>query len=736
MASSTEFLTEEKEVRRLRALSRYDWFERVPEEGFSRIIQLASSIFSVPVVLISLVGRDTQFFMARVGTDLCEVDRQASFCTHAIEQDEPLIILDTLADPFHCNNAFVVNPPNIRFYAGAPLRSQDGCNIGTICLLDVHPREAFTEDQREMLRSLASLVMDRMDLQRAEIDASERHNQFLKMTAALPDAVLVVDENGSIALWNQAASAVFGYGENEVLGRPLSLVLPSKENKSFAQLSEKARSENASTGPVATGTMAIRKDGTLFPAEITLSRWLEKGSPRLGVILRDVSERHQAEQRLVRAARFDQLTGLLNRASICQAIADTLASDAGGAVLLLDLDGFKQINDTHGHAAGDLILQAVAQRLTAELRSEDRVGRLGGDEFVVLLNGRRDYLNLIAIGERLITAIERPIDLAQCQGHVSSSIGLSLIDAMTGDTSDAILGDADLALYRAKQDGRGCVRLFSHDLRINAQAKGNASQELQNAWNERAFVLYYQPQVRLSDGVLMGAEALIRWSRPSQGLVLPGAFLFAIEGSHLAVPVGNWVLRTACEQAARWRADGQPTFRMAVNLFAAQLRVPDFAENVRCILDEFNLPPEALELEVTENTLLRGEKKIIEQLVALRDLGVGIALDDFGTGHGSLSLLQELPVSRLKLDRSFVHNIETVPHNQTIVDAVICLSRGFSLDVIAEGVETRSEAAYLSKICNGAQGYLFGRPMSAADFELGLTGRCQVDPAALIGIPR
>jgi len=283
--------------------------------------------------------------------------------------------------------------------------------------------------------------------------------------------------------------------------------------------------------------------------------------------------------------------------------------------------------------------------------------------------------------------------------------------------SEELLGNADLALYKAKADGRHLVRVFTPELRQTASKKGAISSSIRQAWERNAFELYYQPQINLTDGSLAGAEALIRWNHQTLGVVSPAAFLAVLESGLLAVPVGEWILRTACRQAAEWRAAGLENFRIGVNLFAAQFRTRDFAQTIETMLREFDLPASALELEITENIILQNEQRIMQPLRHLRGLGVGIVFDDFGTGFASLSLLKDYPVSRLKIDRSFVSGADRSKKDEVIVEAVVKLAEGFNLEVIAEGIETSGQENLMRRYrCDEGQGYLYGRPMTPIAF--------------------
>ena len=435
---------------------------------------------------------------------------------------------------------------------------------------------------------------------------------------------------------------------------------------------------------------------------------------------------------LERIAHLDPLTELPNRAVLRERLTEIVTAMRAVSVLMFDLDGFKEINDSHGHATGDAALKAMAARLLACVRPIDTVSRLGGDEFVLIMPDIGDPLRAAAVAEAIITAVAEPFEHAGQTLRVGTSVGIALAPAH-GENADDLLSCADLALYQAKSEGRHCYRLFAPMLRERAQRTRTLRDELGRAVENDEFVLFYQPQVRMRDGALTGAEALIRWQHPERGLLAPGAFLDVLDKSRYAAQVGDWVLRTACRQAVAWRAAGAARFRIGVNLCSAQVQRGDLAETVQVALAESGLQADGLELEITENIVLRHDAQLVVALRNLRKVGVGIAFDDYGTGYASLSLLKRFPLTRLKIDRSFVTGKLASHQDMTIVRAILQLGHGFKLDVIAEGIETEAEYTRLrTKGCQEGQGYLFGKPMPADIFANRFGLRIREDmPAAL-----
>lgn len=419
---------------------------------------------------------------------------------------------------------------------------------------------------------------------------------------------------------------------------------------------------------------------------------------------------------LYRLANFDMLTGLANRGRFFRQVEESLAHGLSVAVVMIDLDGFKDVNDTLGHSIGDCILQEVANRLEGHVKGMGIVARIGGDEFAVLLNEVTDPQQALKISNEVNDDIAKPIIIDGQEVRIEASCGVALAPLHTTNPVE-LLGNADLALFRAKTNGRGRSLVFEPSLRMEAAARRLYGMEIHRAVKEGEFLLVYQPQIRLSDGVLTGAEALIRWRHPIRGLLAPAAFLPALERGPLAATVGSWVLDEACAQAALWRRNGMKAFRMGVNLFGAQFRSSDFAKEVIDTLEKHGLPPSSLELEITENIVLDHDDVVLEKLRDLRAYGVGIAFDDFGTGYASLSLLKRYPLTRIKIDRSFVDGMLTSKKDASVVRAILDMARAFDLETIAEGIEREPERdSLLRQGCNEGQGYLIGKPMLASYF--------------------
>jgi len=706
----------EDEGERLEVLRQFQIMDTPQEENFDRLTRLAALLFDVPIVLISIVGKDRQFFKSRVGLDVCETSRDVSFCAHALVQDDVLFIPDALKDPRFSTNPLVLGHPFIRFYAGKPLITLTGHRLGTVCLIDNKPRDSFSEDDRTLLTDIAALVMDRFELRRLEFMRSVSHERFESIARSAPDAIIFTDSEGKVTFWNKAAETIFGYKEAEILHQSSEMLVPESWHPIFDAEMERLRSgaplELADRIVELSG---LRKDGTEFPSEFSLSTWYEGDEICAGAIVRDISERRYNEERLFRLASLDPLTDLPNRGAWRACLQKELRGHNPLTVLLMDLDGFKEVNDTHGHSAGDAVLKNVGQRLQRVCADAVMIARLGGDEFVALLRGNDEHAALVKARE-IIRTVSEPYEFAGLRADIGISIGISLAPQHSARPEE-LLGAADLALYRAKKDGKGRSELFVPALREVAVARRAFENELKRAFSEREFELFFQPQFEVETMRLMGAEALLRWNHPERGLLSPASFIDVLSKKASSPEIGEWILRSALRQTAAWRKQ-VPHFRVGINLFESQFRRGDLVQVVENALAHFSLSADALELEIVEDTLLHDDLSTLEMLKELRKIGVGLAFDDYGTGFASLSLLKKFPVSRLKIDRTFIRDIDTNPEDEAIVRVILHLGRVFGMKVIAEGVETDAQMERLRTFdCPEVQGYLFGRPMRAADFE-------------------
>jgi diguanylate cyclase (GGDEF)-like protein/PAS domain S-box-containing protein len=574
--------------------------------------------------------------------------------------------------------------------------------------------EAFNRMALSMERRRNARVERIDDLQRAK-------NTLDAVIDASPVAIVCSDLDRRLFVWNRAAEDMYGYTEAEVLGQQVKVVPPELNDESL----ELWRRACAGEIVPAIETTRCRKDGTLVEVRLAAAPvFAEDGRVRgVAFVHEDITARKRAEEQLRQFAHFDQLTGLANRHAMKERLESLLADGSRQvSIALFDLDGFKEVNDTLGHLTGDRLLMLVAFRLKTAVAGrapEALACRLGGDEFVVVVPDCASPLRMAEIISEVLTSLSQPFVVGEHVLPLGASAGVA-IAPMHGSDVDELLSNADLALYLAKKGGGRVYRYFTPSLRASAQSRRALARELHHAFANDEFELYYQPQIRMADSAVIGVEALLRWHHPERGLLEPYAFHEVLSDTALAVDVGRWVLATACAQAAAWRRDGFRFSRIAVNLFPKQLRYPSLIEDVEAALRDSALPAELLELEITEDIALNHEEAA-KPLAQLREQGVKLAFDDFGTGFASLRYLTLFPVSRIKIDRGFVKGVADDPKSAAIVRSLLSMARSLGLAVIAEGVETNAQAAFLrNEQCDEAQGYLYGRPQSAADFAIKL----------------
>jgi len=700
------------ESRRLASVERYAVFGSLPEDEFDKITRLTADVLQTSICLLSIVGETDIWIKSQIGLDVGSLPRANSFCLAVVQTATPLVVPDAVADARFCDHP-MVRDLGMRFYAGAPLRAPDGSNIGTLCVFDRAPRPSFPGKDLSFLQQVAALTMDKIERR----FVNRISDILVPFAHVAHQALVTTDAAGRITFWNEGAEKMFGRPQIEAIGCAVDLIVPERlraaHREGLARVASGAPSHM--TGR-AVEILALRRDGSEFPAELSLSVWRGPDGIDMGAQIQDISERRAREDRLHHMANHDGLTGLLNRHSFLKRIEERLERNGTAAVFVLDLDGFKDVNDSLGHAVGDTLLQALALRLSATSDPVEILARLGGDEFAILLPVEISLGEVNARANALIEVIRRPFSVSGHELHLSTSVGVAVAPLHAGDAEELIVR-ADLALFKAKSDGGRRYRVFDTRLENQLGATRAFQDELRFAFSERQFELHFQPQVRLADGMLTGAEALLRWNHPVRGLLHPAAFMAVLETHPLAYEIGCWVLDRSCQTLAAWRIQGLPPLRMSVNLFAAQLRSGTLVEVVEATLARHGLAPGDLELEITETIALRHGDNDLAPLRSLCKRGVGIAFDDFGTGFASLSALKDFPLTRLKIDRSFVRDVCSNRHSAAIVRGVITIGRSLGLDVIAEGIETKEQVAHLRKWrCASGQGYLYGKPVSASDF--------------------
>ena len=530
------------------------------------------------------------------------------------------------------------------------------------------------------------------------------------------EAILITDRNNRIIAVNQALERDSGYRPEELLGKDPRVLSAHKTPRETYQLMWAALHES---GYWQGELWDLRKDGMIYPKWAAISAIHDAKGELTNYIasFTDISERKAAEARIDHLAHHDALTGLFNRYSLENRLAQSLLAarreNQQLAVIFIDLDRFKVINDTLGHHVGDLLLIEVANRLSACVRESDIVARLGGDEFVVTLTSLANDMDAALVAKKIVATLGDTYEIEGKQLHTTPSVGISLFPA-NGEDVDTLMKKADTAMYHAKEKGRNNFQFFSPAMTDAATERLELERDLRSALANSEFELHYQPQVCATKNLVRGVEALIRWRHPERGLIPPLKFIPIAEETGVIEAIGTWVLNEACRQMALWREAGFDLKHVAVNVSAHQLRSPDLVSQVQAAITHFGLSPGELELEITESVAMEDPERAIGQLRALRDSGVELAIDDFGTGYSSLAYLKMLPIHTLKLDRAFVRDIETDENDAAISAATLALARNLGLRVVAEGVETEAQRDFLSShACNLLQGYLFGKPEPA-----------------------
>ena len=703
------------EQSRLGALTDYKVVGTPPEKEFDRIVRMMSEVFSVPTALIGFMGGDSHFFKARVGFDACEVSREMSFCTYTVERNDMVVIPDTMADPAYRDSPLVQGPPGIRFYAGAPIRTPDGHCLGAISLVDYVPRQPLSEAQKSMLGEFSEMVMDHLNRRRLLMV----RRAALKLASSIPDAIICTNQYDQITFWNKGAEALTGIHGNKARGGKVGALLGAQ----FQHLLFEGGQHGRDRRPVENErSFILRDDGTHRPVEVSSAVWLEDDQYQRGFVIRDVAHRQNLQNRVRYLRDSDRLTGLPNRTRFLEITQDYLERGRALTVLKLGLDNFRLVNSSLGISIGDEVLREVARRVSALVPEQSTVARLAGDEFGVLLSGVQPTDLIQELAGAIVREISKPYLVRGFECRLTVSMGIASVQAEAsggGIDSAGLVKRSLQALQQAKRQGTNQSVVFTEALSEQLEKQHQLEQDLRSAFEQGDFELHFQPQNSLESGQVVGAEALLRWRHRERGLVSPGEFISVLEVSDQALRVGDWIMEASCAFAAAQRKQHE-IFRIGVNLFPCQLHDPKLADKVEALLQRYGLPPEALELEITETTVLECSPDIVALLQRLRDLGVGIAFDDYGTGYASLSLLKKYPLTRLKIDRQFVAKLGICPDDLAIINSIIVLGNNLGLEVIAEGIEEQSQVDMLKRLgCLQGQGYWFSRPVPEAEFPTG-----------------
>ncbi len=575
--------------------------------------------------------------------------------------------------------------------------------------IEFQAAKEYLEAQTEQAIHLAE------DLAVAKEEAANNAKRIQSILNAMEEGLVTLNEDGKIVSANNAMSIIFGYARSDFIGMELSNLVKTRKIQTVEHISTLLNEQVDGSNVYKADEQGQHQNGSAIPLKIDIREVYLEHEKHYTVLFRNVSEQYEAEKLIRHMAWHDSLTGLANRNLLSERLDEALKLarrlEKKVAVMILDLDKFKPVNDLHGHATGDKLLKVVAERLIKCAREVDTVARLGGDEFAIVFTNIEDDANIITIADRIIHSIQQPVEIDGNVIQIGTSIGISFFPG-DSDTPTELIRMADVALYQAKEDGRRVFRLYDPQMDAETKVQKQIEMDLNKALENDELLLHYQPQFDATTGEMVGTEALIRWLHPENGMISPYNFIPIAELCGLMIPIGQWVLNTACIAAKGWQDQGLPKIRICVNISARQFHADNFVETIEHAIKLSNLNPKWLELEITEGMVIKNAESVITKLQGLKALGVYLSIDDFGTGYSSLAYLKRFPVNKLKIDQSFIRNIHEDQDDAAITDAVIRLGHSLGLTVVGEGVETEEHVKILQeKGCDVFQGYHFCRPI-------------------------
>jgi diguanylate cyclase (GGDEF)-like protein/PAS domain S-box-containing protein len=691
----------------------------VAEALFDELTRQAAEACGVVIAAMSVLEDGRHWFRSRGDVSPADTSRVLLLCAEALRSDTGLTLPDLRRDGRF--SEFI--PGGVRFFAGVPIVTSRAGAIGTLSVMDLTPKESFDGDLNlEVLRDLAREAGRQFDIRLGaeEVLASlprpsrpgppPAEPEFRQLVERSPVGTYVI-QSERFRYANPKLSEILGYEPGELAGVEVAPLVIEADR---AGVLSRIRGIAVGAEAASYAYRAIRKDGDLVDVEVHESPSDLEGRPALIGTMLDITERKRAEAQAAERAFVDPLTRLPNRVRFLERLETELAQSRRYgrrlAVVHLDVDGFKFVNDNWGHGVGDRLLQSLALRLTRGVREVDTIARIGGDEFLILVPDLRQSGDMSHFAQKLIGLMAKPVELEDRTLQVTASIGVATFPD-DGQSADELLRNADTAMYRAKDSGGNSFELCTPELTAAAVERLELQNGLRLALDRNEFLLHYQPLVSLGSGRIVGLEALVRWQHPQKGFLPPVTFIPMAEETGLIVQLGDWVLKTATSQLKTWLGTGLG-LRMAVNFSAKQFRERTLIHTVESALTSAGLEPHNLEVEITESIAMESAETVVANLNLLRTMGVGIAIDDFGTGYSSMSYLKSFPITSLKIDRSFVTDLASSRADAGIVRAIVEMAHGSSLSVIAEGVETQEQFQYLQRYgCDEMQGYWVSRPL-------------------------
>ncbi|WP_411278980.1 putative bifunctional diguanylate cyclase/phosphodiesterase [Gemmatimonas sp.] len=592
----------------------------------------------------------------------------------------------------------------------ATMHARDGRELDA----EVMFHTVVLKEHEAVIVNVRDVTVERASI-RARAESEARFRAFFEYAGI---AIHVLSFDGIILEANPASQELLGFSPSDVVGRAAVSLSPEEDIEAAREFGRELRTGERDS--ITIERRFFHKEGHIVWGQLTVSRVTHGGEACMIGMIQDITERKRMEGQLLKQAFQDDLTGLANRVLFRDRLGHALdrrrRGDSRVAVILLDLDGFKRVNDSLGHAVGDELLQLVGRRIASTVRAGETVARLGGDEFAVVIESVEQGDDPDVLAERLLVLLRTPMRIGGREVVVGVSIGIAV--ASPTDDEETVLRNADTAMYAAKSSGKACVRRFDPTMHRDAMEWLELESDLRRGMDRHEFFLEFQPLMRIKSGRVKGFEALIRWNHPKRGYVVPGLFVPIAEETGMIVPIGRWVLMEACRQAARWAPSAGEELSVSVNVAAKQLDGETLIEDTRAALQVSGLDPRRLILEITESDVMRTPELALAKLHALKALGIKLAIDDFGTGYSSLSHLQYFPVDELKIDRSFVSRIEDGVREAAFVRTIVSLAKSLNVEVVAEGIEATGQQQFLRSIgCDFGQGYLYSRPLPASDVD-------------------